>query len=102
MPDALKTLVDDCEAAWASRGGVKNGPTPAEEQSLAFRRSLYVVHTIAKGEAFTTDNIKSIRPAHGLPPKYLPKILNRPATRPLERGEPLEWSMIDVGDNSNS
>lgn len=93
-PDRLRDLVQDCEAAWKARGGVKDGPTASEQASLAFRRSLYVVKAMQEGEPFTSESVKSIRPGGGLMPKHLPEILGKTATRPLERGEPLDWSMV--------
>ena len=58
-----------------------------------FARSLYVVKDIKKGEKFTKENIKAIRPGLGLHPKYLPQILGKKACRDFERGEALEWSV---------
>lgn len=55
-----------------------------------FARSLFVCEDIAKGEVLDTQNIRSIRPSDGLPPRYLPKILGAKATRDLKRGEPLK------------
>lgn len=55
-----------------------------------FARSLFVCDDIAKGEVLDTQNIRSIRPSDGLPPRYLPKILGAKATRDLKRGEPLK------------
>ncbi|GAX87596.1 pseudaminic acid synthase [Lebetimonas natsushimae] len=59
-----------------------------------FARSLYVVKDIKKGERFTKDNIRAIRPGYGLHPKYLPQILGKKACKDLERGERLTWEMI--------
>ncbi len=101
-PDLLTKLVEDCHSAWESRGSIKDGPSPTERPSLVFRRSLYAVDNIAEGETFTMSNIRSIRPGNGLPPKHLPSILDRTAARAIERGEPLDWSMIEGGDGQNS
>jgi len=61
-----------------------------------FARSLYVVKDIKKGEKFTRENIKAIRPGYGLHPKYLPQILGKRACKDLKRGTPLRWE--DIGD----
>lgn len=55
-----------------------------------FARSLFVCEDIARGGVLNTQNIRSIRPSDGLPPRYLPKILGAKATRDLKRGEPLK------------
>lgn len=54
-----------------------------------YRRSLYAVQDIKKGEVFTEDNIRSIRPGFGLPPKMYPVLLGRRAQRDYRRGDPL-------------
>jgi pseudaminic acid synthase len=61
---------------------------------MVFRRSLYVVENIAAGETFTERNVRSIRPGYGLPPKYLPDVIGRPALRALSRGTPLSWDAV--------
>ena len=65
------------------------GPSPSEQASLAFRRTLYVVADVAAGEAFTEHNVRAIRPAGGLPPKHLPRVLGAHAATDLVRGTPL-------------
>jgi N-acetylneuraminate synthase len=62
--------------------------------STAFRRSLYVVKDVGAGEALTRENVRSIRPGYGLPPKHLPQILGARATRDLKRGTPLSWPLV--------
>ncbi|MCL2198345.1 MAG: pseudaminic acid synthase [Defluviitaleaceae bacterium] len=57
-------------------------------------RSLFVVKDMRKGEAFTAENIRSIRPGAGLHPKYYPQVLGLVAACDIERGTPLEKSMI--------
>jgi len=57
-------------------------------------RSLYVVKDIKKGETFTKDNVKSIRPGFGLHPKYLPEILGKKACKDLQKGDRLRWEDI--------
>jgi pseudaminic acid synthase len=59
-----------------------------------YKRSLYVVKDIKKGEKFTRDNIRAIRPGYGLHPKYLPKILGKRACKDLKRGDRLTWEVV--------
>lgn len=94
-PHELKTLVEESRIAWESLGTVRYDEVPSEASNRDNRRSLYVVADIAKGERLTADNVRSIRPGHGMPPKHLPEVLNRLARRDLSRGTPLDWSMVD-------
>jgi pseudaminic acid synthase len=71
------------------------GPGPKESRNLVFRRSLFAVEDIRKGETITEKNVRSIRPGHGLAPKHLPAILGRRAKMPISRGTPLAWDMLE-------
>jgi N-acetylneuraminate synthase len=94
-PAEFKEMVDAVRVAEKSLGDVYFGVSAKEESSRMFRRSLFVVRAVKCGEAFTTENVHSIRPGHGLHTRYLDKILGRPATRDIERGTPLRWELID-------
>jgi pseudaminic acid synthase len=62
-------------------------------------RSLYVVNDIKKGDAFTTVNIKSIRPGHGIAPKFYPDILGKKATKNITKATALTWDLISQQQN---
>jgi len=64
--------------------------TEKMKKSRDFSRSLFVVEDMKAREVFTEENIRSIRPGYGLPPKYLKNIIGRKATRNIERGTPLD------------
>jgi N-acetylneuraminate synthase len=66
-----------------------------EESSRPLRRSLFAVQDIKAGELFTKDNVRSIRPGHGLAPAELYRVLAKKASRDIERGEPMSLDMID-------
>ncbi len=93
-PEEFKMLVEDCKRAWRSLGDPSYDLQGCEQGSVAFRRSIYVVRDIRAGEELTRENVRSIRPGHGLPPKHLPEVLGRRATRDLKRGEPLAWDAL--------
>jgi N-acetylneuraminate synthase len=59
-----------------------------------FRRSLYAVADIGAGEMLTRENVRSIRPGNGLPPRCLPQIVGKPARRAIARGEPILWDAL--------
>jgi len=93
-PDELARLVADCRDAWSALGSVHYEEVEAEAAGRDHRRSLYVVADVTKGETLTPENIRSIRPGHGMAPKHLYEVLGKPAARDLKRGEPLAWELI--------
>ncbi|MGL5011000.1 MAG: pseudaminic acid synthase [Paracoccaceae bacterium] len=94
-PEEFSQLCADCNSAWKSLGQISYDRKEAEKGNVVFRRSLYVVRDIKVGEAFTSDNIRSIRPGYGLPPAAITDVIGHRATRDLGRGEALRWDMID-------
>ncbi|NQU57988.1 MAG: N-acetylneuraminate synthase family protein, partial [Rhodospirillales bacterium] len=93
-PSELTALCDGTRMAWQALGKARWGGSESEKGSMTFRRSLYVVEDIRAGEVMSEANVRSIRPGYGLPPKHLPEIIGRFATRDLKRGEPLAWDMV--------
>lgn len=93
-PDDLRRLVEETERAWQALGEVSYGVTDAERASIQFRRSLYVVKDLAAGDRLTADNVRAIRPGHGLAPKYLDQVIGRTVRRAVPRGTPLDWSLL--------
>jgi sialic acid synthase SpsE len=93
-PEELKELVKNIRIVEKALGKVHYGLTE-EEKGNVFRRSLFVVKYINKGEIFTEENLKSIRPANGLSPKYIRTILGRAAKKTIKKGTPLSWELIE-------
>ena len=94
-PDELERLVLDVHTAKRAMGTVCLGPSPGEEPGRAFRRSLFVVAEVAAGDPFTSANVRSIRPGHGLAPKHLSQIIGRRAAKDIPEGTPLAWEMVE-------
>lgn len=93
-PPQLEALCRDAHTAWASLGNVTYANAEAEKGNVKFRRSLYAVADIEAGAAITMDNVRSIRPGYGLPPKHLKEIVGRTAARRIERGTPVAWDLL--------
>ena len=89
-PNEMKSLVDEATRAWSSLGKKKYGPTKSELNSLKFRKSIFVVKDIKKGEVFCDENIKIIRPNIGLEPKFYKRIIGKIAQKNLKKGTPLK------------
>lgn len=93
-PKELKILVDESERAFQALGEVKYEIHRDERSSLRFKRSIYVVKDIKKGELFSEDNVRIIRPGDGLPPKYFEKIIGRKAKEDIPKATPITWNLL--------
>ena len=93
-PDELKQLCQDTKTAWQSLGKAGYERKSAEEANVKFRRSIYAIKDIKKGEQFTKDNVQRIRPGFGLAPKYYEQILGRTAKFDIRRGAPLSFNLV--------
>lgn len=93
-PDEFRRMGEVAREAWSALGEARIGTAEAESSQTRFRRSLYIVAPIRQGEAFTNENVRSIRPGNGLHPRYLQSVIGRRATRDIAYGEPLGWEMI--------
>ena len=82
-------MVQEVRAAEKAIGKVSYKLTEKQQAGKAFSRSLYVVQDIKKGEQFTEENIRSIRPGFGLHPKYYKDIIGTSANQNFETGDRL-------------
>ena len=88
-PDELGALCRDAKTAWQALGHINYERKESEKGNVKFRRSLYIVKDIKKGEKLTSENVKSIRPGYGLAPKYYDEVMGKTATQNLIKGTPL-------------
>jgi len=93
-PQEFKGLVENIRIAENALGKIHYGATKKEGISRNYRRSLFVVNNIKKGEKITKKNIRSVRPANGIKPKYLEKVIGCKAKKNLKVGKPLKWDAI--------
>jgi pseudaminic acid synthase len=93
-PREFKEMVDAVRIAELALGFVQFGAGAREANGLKFRRSLFVVENVKRGEAFTKSNVRSIRPANGLHPRHLEEVLGHSAACDIEGGTPLEWKLV--------
>lgn len=93
-PAEMKQLVEECNNAYKALGKISYDYSESEKKSLKFRRSLYVVKDIKKGEKFTSENIRSIRPGYGMHPRHYEEILGKTAATGLKIGMPLKYDYI--------
>ena len=93
-PSEMQLLVDETERAWRSLGKITYEASEKEKASLVYRRSLYVVEDMNKGDIFSLTNVRAIRPGFGLLPKYLPQLLGKRINRDVQKGTPVAWELI--------
>lgn len=93
-PDELKSLVIETKRAWQALGKVTYGKSDSEKNSSQFRRSIYVCKDIKKGEEFTKNNLKIIRPGYGLEPKNYDLLIGKRANKNLKVGSRMSWEHI--------
>ncbi len=94
-PQEFSSLVADIRKTEKAMGKICFSRSEKENANLGFRRSLYVVKDIKKGEFFTEENVKSIRPANGIKPKYYEQILGKRANRDIPFGTPMHLGFLD-------
>ena len=90
----MRRLKEEAIVAWKERGEVFFGPTKNELRYKKFRRSIYVSQDIKKGDYFSKDNLKVIRPSNGMHPKYFETILGKKSKKSLKLGTPLKKIFI--------
>jgi pseudaminic acid synthase len=94
-PEEFSELTKAVRTAWSALGDACYGRAPSEEANVTFRRSIYAVRDIAPGELASPENIRVIRPGFGLAPRYYNEILGRRARKPIPRGTPMSWELVE-------
>ena len=84
--DNFRTRIVQCSAG----GKISYGPTEEEKKSLKFRRSIYIIKDMKKGEKFSNKNIQVIRPNQGLHPKYFNEVMGKKIKKNVKYGTPLK------------
>lgn len=88
-PLELKSLVHDCDSAWKALLNREFTRAPSEQESTAFRRSLYFMKDLKRGDIVRPDDIRSVRPGYGMKPKYYDAVLGHRVKRDVFRGDPV-------------
>ncbi len=93
-PEEMAQLVCECETAVQAMGSICYEIQEQEKKSLQFRRSLYIVEDMKKGDVITEKNMRCIRPGLGISPKYYEVVLGKKVNRDVRKGTGLTWDMI--------
>jgi pseudaminic acid synthase len=94
-PAEFAEMVQSVRAVESAIGSASLELGPKAEASRVFMRSLFVVEDLKAGDVLTRDNVRSIRPGHGMAPIRLDEVLGRKVARDVERGTPLDDSLLE-------
>lgn len=94
-PEEFSAMIQDIRKIEMALGNVTYNLTEKQKKSRGRSRSLYVVKDIKAGEAFSAENLKSIRPNYGLHTKYYEEILGKKATCDLSKGTAMKWEYVE-------
>ena len=94
--DGLRELCSSTKTAWQSLGKVNYERTEAEKGNVKFRRSLYFVRALKEGDVITENDIRSVRPGFGLPPKYYDKLIGTKIALSVEKNSPVTLESVNL------
>lgn len=93
-PVELTFLCKSVKSAWSALGRVDYGRKSSEQANVQFRRSLYFVKNLKAGDIISPEDIRSVRPGFGLPPKHYQRIIGRYVAQDVMRGMPVDWDLL--------
>lgn len=91
-PTEFAKMVDEVRKIEKALGTISY---EVDEEDRLRRRSLFVTKDIKKGEPITPENIRSVRPGHGLLPKYYDEVIGKKVKKNVQKGTPLSWNLIN-------
>lgn len=94
-PDEFKCLVEGAFNAWEALGSVHYGPLESEMSSYAHRPSIYFVKDLVPGTVIRNEDIRTVRPSNGLPPKEIDRIIGAKVKVHVKRGTPVSFSLLE-------
>jgi pseudaminic acid synthase len=94
-PPELEVLSRDVNTAWQALGRVDYGRKSSEMGNVQFRRSLYFVRAMKAGDIIPADAVRSTRPGHGLPPKYIDRVVGKRLRSDVQFATPVRWELLE-------
>jgi sialic acid synthase SpsE len=94
-PSEFAGFVTVAQTAWAALGKADDVRAPSEQANRMFRRSIYAVKDLKKGDRITSESIRVIRPGFGLAPRHYDEVIGRCASADIGRGTPISWALVD-------
>lgn len=93
-PEEFGRLVSESVRVRDSIGKIHYGPVKNEEGAIKFRRSLYFIKDLQKGDIISEYAIRSLRPGEGISPKYFEIVVGKMVKRDVKKGEPVLWDLL--------
>lgn len=93
-PEEFKAMVKTVRESEEALGNVNYELGEKTKKHIFAMRSIFISKDIKKGEKYTRENIRVIRPGYGLHPKFFEEILGKVSKKDAKKGTPLDWSMI--------
>ena len=87
-------LVTEARRVAVAIGSPSFGIAKNEEKSLKFRRSIYAAKVIKRGDVFTSDNIKIVRPGYGTHPRYYRVLIGTVSPKDFDLGDRIDESAL--------
>lgn len=93
-PKELVELCRNSRVAWSALGKVDYGRKSSEQGNAKYRRSLYFVKDLKKGDLITAEAIRSVRPGYGLAPKYLKDLIGCSVTSDVKANTAVSGELV--------
>lgn len=97
-PEEFKQMVNQIRNVEKALGRATYELNEKQIENRDGARSLFVVKDMKKGERFTAENVRSIRPNAGMHTKYYDKVLGQTTNCDLTKGTPMDWKYIEFED----
>ena len=94
-PHEFASLAEDIERAFLALGDPSYSLKSSEKENAKFRRSLFFAVSKDAGEIIEENDIRSVRPGYGLPPKYLTQLIGRRLTKRSVKCKPVSWDFFE-------
>lgn len=93
-PNDFKEMCNLTREAWQSLGKICYDIKTSEQKNLRFRRSLYFVNDLNMGDKIRPEDVRSVRPGNGLPPKFLKEVIGKSTSKKIIKNSPVSWDDI--------
>lgn len=94
-PEEFRQMVDHIRIVEKALGTVTYDLTAKQKREHEHARSLFIAENMKAGDVLNEKNMRSVRPADGLHPRYYDELLGKKVKRDVKKGTPLRWDLLD-------